>query len=392
MAEEDLADRYAQALNELDQQHWQQAAEMLAAIEQERPGYRDVAALLTTVQHYFAAAKAEAPQRAAPPAQPPPTPASQTTKPMLMALWGVVVGFGVIATILVLVFANRDSGTGSVTTPNTGSTPNTGPFTGRFTADFGPETMLSGQPWKGATPAKPATATWELRSMCRPSGCAATASARGQVTYNTNWVFDDVGGHWLAVAVSPGKCKDRETESWEVITLQPHPDGTLSGEWTVTDPAGCSDKRTVTFTRTGDADIDSLPDPAIQPPRVVSPAEALHGRYHSTKSFVSGVTYEADFGVRTDCLRNGERCTSFFYNPDKGYEALLFENGSWTRNEEWDGDCPAGGTSHVKVTAQYPLPQPPQDPITLLTGHGHQEETGACTSSDFDQNYARTGD
>ena len=45
-----LADRYAQALNHLDQEQWQQAADLLAAIEQEQPGYRDVAALLKTAQ------------------------------------------------------------------------------------------------------------------------------------------------------------------------------------------------------------------------------------------------------------------------------------------------------------------------------------------------------
>ena len=48
--EADLADRYAQALNELDQQQWQQAADLFAAIEQEHPGYRDAAALLKTAQ------------------------------------------------------------------------------------------------------------------------------------------------------------------------------------------------------------------------------------------------------------------------------------------------------------------------------------------------------
>jgi hypothetical protein len=46
----ELADRYAQALNELDQHQWQQAADLFATIEQEQPGYRDAAALLTTAQ------------------------------------------------------------------------------------------------------------------------------------------------------------------------------------------------------------------------------------------------------------------------------------------------------------------------------------------------------
>ena len=43
---EALAEQYAQALNHLDQHHWQQAAELFTAIEQQQPGYRDVAALV----------------------------------------------------------------------------------------------------------------------------------------------------------------------------------------------------------------------------------------------------------------------------------------------------------------------------------------------------------
>jgi serine/threonine protein kinase len=46
--EAELADQYAQALHHLDQEQWQQAAGLLAAIEQEQPGYRAAAALLGT--------------------------------------------------------------------------------------------------------------------------------------------------------------------------------------------------------------------------------------------------------------------------------------------------------------------------------------------------------
>jgi len=39
------------------------------------------------------------------------------------------------------------------------------------------------------------------------------------------------------------------------------------------------------------------------------------------------------------------------------------------------------------------LPQPQQDPIILLAGHGHHENTGACTlTSDIDVKFQRTGD
>jgi serine/threonine-protein kinase len=58
-----------------------------------------------------------------------------------------------------------------------------------------------------------------------------------------------------------------------VFALRQRPDGTLAGEYSGTSSNTCSGKGTVTFTRTGDVDVDSLPDPATLPPRVVSPAE-----------------------------------------------------------------------------------------------------------------------
>jgi serine/threonine-protein kinase len=47
----------------------------------------------------------------------------------------------------------------------------------------------------------------------------------------------------------------------------------------------------------------------------------------------------------------------------------------------------------VTKTGQYPLPQPLQNPITLLTGSGHQQQTDPCGASvDFDETFTRTGD
>jgi hypothetical protein len=97
--------------------------------------------------------------------------------------------------------------------------------------------------------------------------------------------------------------------------------------------------------------------------------------------------------VRTDCLRTGERCISDMFNSDGRWFEFVFANGKWTNSLEYDVPCPSGGTSHDKYSAEYPLPQPPQDPITLLTGRGHKESTGSgCTSGDYDQKFVRTGD
>jgi serine/threonine-protein kinase len=49
--------------------------------------------------------------------------------------------------------------------------------------------------------------------------------------------------------------------------------------------------------------------------------------------------------------------------------------------------------THTTKTGQFPLPQPPQDPITLLTGHGRQAQTGSCPANvEFDETFTRTGD
>jgi hypothetical protein len=45
-----LAERYAEALNHLDEEDWRQAADLFAAIDQERPGYRDATTLRATAE------------------------------------------------------------------------------------------------------------------------------------------------------------------------------------------------------------------------------------------------------------------------------------------------------------------------------------------------------
>src|ERR1700739_3163084 len=95
-----------------------------------------------------------------------------------------------------------------------------------------------------------------------------------------------------------------EAQSLERGPASPsQPAGTRSAECTTPTTNACGLKRAVTFTRTGDVDVTSLPDPASQPPRVVSPAEALHGRYHDTATSADGDKQEYDLAVRTDCVR-----------------------------------------------------------------------------------------
>jgi hypothetical protein len=294
--------------------------------------------------------------------------------------------------------SSGDHGGSPVTSPTSATPtalPNTGPFTGTFTADMSPRILANGTPSTGSDVAG-FSETWRLRSACTSHGCVATASSGGRYPAK-DLVFDNVDGQWFAVTTTRRNCLSRgDDEAWDVISLQPQPNGTMTGEsfeWTTN---ACFNKRTVVFTRTGDTDLSLLPDPATLAARVVSPAQALHGSYDAKMAYSSGSTVADHFGVRTDCLRTGDRCISPFYDlKTNTNEVFVFGNGAWTRNEEFDGACPTGGTIHIKHVATLPLPQPPQDPITLLAGHGYVDVTtpgSKCQSQSYDEKFTRTGD
>ena len=318
---------------------------------------------------------------------------------LVAALAGIVVliAGGVFAAVK---FSQRGNPTAnapsSAEAPSTAAAvPNTGPFTGVYRADFGRATRFDGV---GNPDSTPMTGTYGLRSVCRPSGCVATASKfSGDASFASTMVFDEVGGSWVAVARTSSPCKNATRETWQVFTLQPRPDGTLAGENIRTTSDQCQEKRTVTFTRTGDVDVNAdfkgLPDPVQLPPRVVSPAEALHGRYSITRTFAGKSPQPlGESSVTTYCLRTGNRCMSYF-SVASGDLPLVFEGGNWVWKNESDGPCPNGETSHLTATGQFPLPQPPQNPIPVLTGHGTWVQTGSCAVNvGFDETFTRTGD
>jgi serine/threonine protein kinase len=308
--------------------------------------------------------------------------------------------FGVVVAIVAAIVLSRSSDHGSPPAPSTSPTPsalpNTGPFTGTFTAAIGPSIRGDGSPATGEADAAEFSETLHLRSACGANGCVATASTGGRYPAK-DLIFDNVGGRWLSVTTSRQKCSSiDDAEVWNVISLQPQADGTMSGEWTSPTTNGCFRKRAVILTRTADTDVSLLPDPATLPARVVSPAQALHGSYDELETYANGTKYSYRTSVRTDCLRTGNQCMSFFLNivPNDGKGSpFVFGNGTWTINSKFDAACPRGGTSHVSVTETIALPQPPQDPILRLTAHGYQEEAGAaCQNSAFDETFTRTGD
>jgi serine/threonine protein kinase len=270
--------------------------------------------------------------------------------------------------------------------------PNTGPFTGVYRVDFGRVSNVEGEPAQGAPPT---SETWAVRSMCGNAGCIATATRlNGETMQVPTMVLDQVGANWLAVSVGSSTCGQLEGEVWEVFRLQPRPDGSFAGEATQTMTKGCANKRTVTFTRTGDVDLAGLPNPGTLPARVVSPGEALHGRYHQSSVQPNGFREQGDYAVQTDCLRAGDRCMSLFHRPPAAAMAMVFGGGNWFYDREFDTACAKGGMTHVRIVVPFRLPQPLQDPVALISGHGHEELTGApgCGSTDVDVKFARIGD
>jgi hypothetical protein len=269
-------------------------------------------------------------------------------------------------------------------------------FSGTYRADLGPGTDLED---KAVANAPASTASWVVRSTCGAGGCVATAAnvTEGGIALVSNLTFDQLGGTWVAVGLASAQCGgDKPDEIWVVYSLKPQPDGTLSGETVrASTNSACAAKRAVKFTRTGDADPNKVADPAVVPPRLTTPADALRGRYRETTTFTSKtVVAPRVLAANTYCLRTGDRCMSLFHGSD-GAVTLMFAKDKWTRNEQGTTTCGGGGTAQITVNAVYPLPAEMEDPIAVLTGQGNEAVAagGACTGGgDFNDRFERTGD
>jgi serine/threonine protein kinase len=325
---------------------------------------------------------------------PPPAPKSSRKGP-LIALASIGTAVVVVGAVVALVLSNSgDDNTSPHHGPTPSATPNTGPFTGTYTVELGRAALSSGTAAQDAD-AGAFTESWRLRSACNDASCVATAASGGR--YPTkDLVFDKVGAGWVAVTTSRRKCGNRDNdEAWNAISVQPQSEGAMTGEFTQATVNGCYLKRSVTFTRTGDTDVTALPDPNSLARRVVSPAGALHGRYESATIYANGDKWVDQLGVRTDCLRTGDRCVSPFLDTKNDTDQVfVFANGTWTRNTEFDSTCSLGGTAHVTSTASLQIPQPVQDPIPLLAGHGYADLApgSKCRSQAYDESFTRTGD
>ena len=187
---------------------------------------------------------------------------------------------------------------------------------------------------------------------------ATAASANSGQSLLSNMTFDQMSGAWLAVGLASADCGgDGPSEIWVIMTLQPQPDGTLTGDTvrSSTDSL-CAAKRTVKFTRTGDPDLNKVPDPAVLPPRVMTPADGLRGSYQPTTTFTNGtVGPQKNLTADTYCLRTGDRCMSLFHAGGQAV-TMMYADDKWTRNEKGTTACAAGGTAKMTITAEYPMP------------------------------------
>lgn len=340
----------------------------------------------------FAPTQLSVPNPVAPPALPTPKRKGGRHGVLIGALVFLVTLAVVGGVVAVIELTGRDEPTAAA--PSTAPASGSG-FTGTYRADYGPGTDLEGKPVPNAPTT---TSNWGVRSVCGASGCKATAAniSGASMALLSNLTFDQLGGTWVAVGLASAQCGDATAELWVVFTLQPQPDGTLTGESIRASTNGaCAAKRTVKFTRTGDPDLNKIPDPEVLPPRSVSPAEALRGTYRETTTFANGnVVPGGVLTGNTYCLRTGDRCMSLFHDP-VGAVTLMFANDKWTRNEQGTTMCGGGGTAQMTLTAEYPMPAQLDDPLSLLTGQGNQTIApgGACTGGGpFSDTFERMGD
>src|SRR5262249_52887646 len=135
--------------------------------------------------------------------------------------------------------------------PSTGTAPAAKALeAGIYKADFSATTNIDGGPIAGSARATP---TWGPRSACGAPGCGAPASkVSGDGPLLSNIVFDEVDGSWIAVSLGQTLCDNAPVEVWNVYTLTPGADGTLSGDFSGTTSGTCSGIGTMTLTRAGD--------------------------------------------------------------------------------------------------------------------------------------------
>jgi hypothetical protein len=115
-----------------------------------------------------------------------------------------------------------------------------GALDGTYAVQYAAATMPDGQPYNNAPGGRE---TWAIQSACGASTCVATASkVSGSESTVSTMVLDKVNGGWTGVSAVQGTCQNAATEFWETMSLQPQPDGTLTGDFVVRSTTSCARK------------------------------------------------------------------------------------------------------------------------------------------------------
>jgi serine/threonine-protein kinase len=259
--------------------------------------------------------------------------------------------------------------------------------------------------------------TVAFRSACTDKGCVATESSIGNddkpAAGQPARIFDFIDGNWRWAGDVEGTCSQGGSDAtldaryFKSMSLSPQPDGTLTGTLVTLggdDPCQVANHAPVRVTRVGDVDPGvSLPDPSSLVAPVASPAGGLHGAYdyHYTDRRFGTELPVTRARVSTYCLRTGTRCSTLLLilnddgKPGK-FQVLTYADQHWTQTTGGgDAPCtpPLGGTATKSVVTDFPLPDPPTDPIARLAGVETTKWVGPCPAERAnDILLSRTGD
>lgn len=56
-------------------------------------------------------------------------------------------------------------------------------------------------------------------------------AGKGDPTFASTMVLDQIDGRWLAVALGSQQCRQAPAEVWQVFSLRPEAEGTFTGEY-----------------------------------------------------------------------------------------------------------------------------------------------------------------
>ena len=279
----------------------------------------------------------------------------------------------------------------------------------------GKRVMVNGK----AMHAPPAPSLFAFRSACSHSGCVATGTLLqdDNIKRATNYtvVLDYVSGGWQMATPNTFGCSDGSTSPGVVAWfIKPGPDRSLVGTYYATHAVGVdcvsAMQAPMTLSRVGDVERGvPVADPHAVAPLSVSAPDGLKGRYRQVNTFrgqgapppndeteVEAKTVE----MMTMCVRNTEQCWALATADFDGTTVqwpMVFANGMWSvsRRASHNEACPNQSSTEMVMHSDYPMPQPPLNPVPRLTGTEtfdfHSPSTPCVGAFDYDSVLERTG-